>query len=240
MRATAFALALFLAADAFAQSEPTFEVASIKITPRANFGYTSFSPYGSNQYKATNATLDFLVQIAYGVPFYQIENREKLGTEHYDLSAKAEDGIGLSVEKLQPRLRSLIEDRFKLKTHREMKTTDGYALVIAKGGPKLQRAGNNASENGMIFPGGLRLMNSSMTAFASSIRSVAGRVVVDKTGVEGNYDFDFHYAREGDTDSTLPSFFTALQETYGLRLEPEKVTTEILVIDQVDRIPSEN
>jgi uncharacterized protein (TIGR03435 family) len=48
------------------------------------------------------------------------------------------------------------------------------------------------------------------------------------------------HARDGDTESPLPSLFTALQEQYGLRLEKAKVPLEILVIDRVEKVPSEN
>jgi uncharacterized protein (TIGR03435 family) len=164
---------------------------------------------------------------------------EKLGSEHYEFSAKAEDGVLLTLDQLQPRLRRLLEERFRLATHREQKEYDGYALVVAKSGPRLKPT-TGSSENGVIYPGGLRIMNSTLAGFAGSLRSPAGRPVIDKTGVTGNYDFTLSYAHDGDTDSPLPSLFTALQEQYGLRLEKAKVPLEILVIDRVEKVPSEN
>jgi uncharacterized protein (TIGR03435 family) len=83
-------------------------------------------------------------------------------------------------------------------------------------------------------------MNQTLAGFAGSLRSPAGRPVIDRTGIQGNYDFTLSYARDGDTVSQLPSLFTALQEQYGLRLEKAKVPLEILVIDQVEKVPSEN
>jgi uncharacterized protein (TIGR03435 family) len=234
-----FGAVLIVAGGVCAQSGPAFEVASVKVTPGNNSGNTSFSPFGSNRYTANNAPLAFLVQLAYGVPFQQISGLEKLGDGRYDVSAKAEDGVLLNVDQIQPRLRLLLEQRFKLAVHRETKIFDGYSLVIARGGPKLQLS-SGSSENGMIFPGGLRLLNSSLEDFAGSLRSVAGRPVMDKSGIAGSYDFDLRYARDGDTDSPLPSFFTALQEKYGLKLETARVPLEIIIIDHVERIPSEN
>jgi|SRR5579863_133021 len=218
---------------------PAFEVASVKLTPPGSLGYTSWSPYGTNRYAASNATLDFLVQLAYGMPLDQISGVEKLGSEHYEISVKAKDGVLLTLDQLQPRLRRLLAERFRLAAHRAQKEYDGYALVVARGGPKL-KPGAGVSENGTIYPGGLRIMNSTLAGFAGSLRSPAGRPVIDKTGIAGNYDFTLSYARDGDTDSPLPSLFTALQEEYGLRLEKAKVPLEILVIDRVERVPSEN
>lgn len=83
-------------------------------------------------------------------------------------------------------------------------------------------------------------MNFPLSAFATSLRSPAGRPVADKTGIQGNYDFSLTYARDSDTDSSLPSFFTALQEQFGLKLEPAKVPLEIVVIDHLEKIPTEN
>jgi uncharacterized protein (TIGR03435 family) len=226
-------------AQSAADPRPAFEVASVKPTPPGNFGNTSWSPYGTNRYAATNATLELLVQLAYGMPSDQISGFEKLGSEHYDVSVKAEDGVLLTLDQLQPRIQRLLEERFKLATHREQKEYDGYALVVAKGGPRLKPTAG-VSENGMIYPGGLRLMNTTLAGFAGSLRSPAGRPVIDKTGIRGNYDFTLSYARDGDADSTLPSLFTALQEQFGLRLESSKVPLEVLVIDQVEKVPSEN
>jgi uncharacterized protein (TIGR03435 family) len=64
--------------------------------------------------------------------------------------------------------------------------------------------------------------------------------VEDHSGITGNYDFEMRFARDDDKDSMLPSFPTALRETFGLRLERTKVKLEVVVIDHVDKIPTEN
>jgi uncharacterized protein (TIGR03435 family) len=112
-----------------------FEAASVRINAPAQFGFSQFSPYGTNRYTATNATLDFLVQLAYGVPHQQISGIDRLGSERYDVAAKSEDGAVLTYLALQPRMRRLLERRFHLAVHKEEKEFDGYALTVAKGGP---------------------------------------------------------------------------------------------------------
>jgi uncharacterized protein (TIGR03435 family) len=77
------------------------------------------------------------------------------------------------------------------------------------------------------------------------------RPVVDKTGLTGAFKGKLHWtpddvqASPGDTgDSALPdtgpSLFTALQEQFGLKLIPQKGPVEMIVIDHVEKIPTEN
>ena len=67
----------------------------------------------------------------------------------------------------------------------------------------------------------------------------AGRIVVDRTGLSGNWQFVLTFAPEGVTDSNAPSFFTALQEQLGLKLEPIKAPVDVLVIDHVEKPTSD-
>jgi uncharacterized protein (TIGR03435 family) len=64
--------------------------------------------------------------------------------------------------------------------------------------------------------------------------------VADKTEIKGKYDIKLDYAPNNATDSPLPSIYTALQEQLGLKLIRQKVPVEMLVIDHVDRVPTEN
>lgn len=116
---------------------------------------------------------------------------------------------------------------------------DGCALTSAKGGPKLVRSAGS-SEAAVIYAGGLRAANISMETFAGMLRSPAGRPVVDKTGIAGEYDFTLRYAPEGDAEASLPSLFTALEEQCGLKLEGAKVPVETITIDRVEKVPAEN
>ena len=71
---------------------------------------------------------------------------------------------------------------------------------------------------------------------------VGGRLVVDKTGLTGKYDFTLRWTpdtiQSADSDAG-PSLFTALQEELGLRLESTKAPVDVLVIDQVE-LPTAN
>ncbi len=88
-----------------------------------------------------------------------------------------------------------------------------------------------------------------MAALARSMSNQAGRIIVDKTGLTGGFDFDLEFTPDpaaagaqppaGPTDANMPSLFTALEEQLGLKLLPQRGPVEMLVIDRVER-PTEN
>lgn len=78
-----------------------------------------------------------------------------------------------------------------------------------------------------------------MKQFAeNSLTDPMGRTVVDKTGVTGEYDFDFRYAEDQavpSPDSDLPDFLTALRQHLGLRLESQQGPVDVIVIDRAEK-----
>ena len=83
-----------------------------------------------------------------------------------------------------------------------------------------------------------------MAQFASMLRSSAGRDVVDRTGLTGEFDARLRWRPDafmnqaqnpGIADDSAVSLFTALQEQLGLRLESTRGPVEFLVIDSVER-----
>ena len=143
------AAVLAAALPAFGQA---FEVASVRKAQSERF---AMSPYGGNQFSITSASLTLLISVAFGV-----NDTDLIGgpgwrdSERYDVVAKAEDGVALTFDVLQPRLQRLLAERFRLVTHREPRRVPGYALVVARDGPKLKPAGATASAMAAILPGG--------------------------------------------------------------------------------------
>lgn len=86
-----------------------------------------------------------------------------------------------------------------------------------------------------------------MAMLAQLLRGDAGRVVVDKTGLNGSYRLSLTFERSvsgrgpdvAPSPDALPSLFIAVQEQLGLKLEPSKTLLETLVIDRLER-PTEN
>jgi uncharacterized protein (TIGR03435 family) len=103
--------------------------------------------------------------------------------------------------------------------------------------------------------GRLRAGGTTMADFAAMISGTAQRVVIDKTGLTGYYDFALTYTPSGDQlpqgppppgapppppiDPDGPSFFTAIQEQLGLKLENQRGPVEVVVIDSIEQ-PTEN
>jgi uncharacterized protein (TIGR03435 family) len=153
-------------------------------------------------------------------------------------------------------LRTLIEDRFKLVTHRDKRDLPSYALVVGSGGAKLLR--NDTNPNGppgigFKAPGVMSAVNATMGEVAGTMQgNVMDRPVLDRTGLQGRFDFTLSWTPDESQfrgmgiqvpppppDAKLPGLFTAIQEQLGLRLESVTAPVEVIVIDKVDR-PSEN
>jgi len=141
-------------------------------------------------------------------------------------------------------LQALLRDRFRLVVRRETKELPIYELVTGKGGPKLKepREGSNSgiwTEQPGEFHGG----KASTAAIATFLSEVMDRYVVDRTGIEGVFDFTLtwppHTIADRSPDANGSSIFTAIQEQLGLKLVSAKGPVEILIIDHVER-PSEN
>jgi uncharacterized protein (TIGR03435 family) len=186
-----------------------------------------------------------------------------INSERYDINAKADGNPSKEVMN-GPMLQALLEDRFKLRIHRETKEVPVYVLIAAKNGSKLHPFVEGSCSDGQDGKprcglGGIRVQGPILTLearkiglaeFSQNILSVLDRPVIDKTGIAGLFDFRLEFVpdettpalprlRLSDDSPAGPSIFTAMQEELGLKLEPAKGPGEFLVIDSVER-PSEN
>lgn len=228
----------------------TFDVASVKLS-KAPDAVMFFSggmmdsasgrlrvPNIGGNVTITNWTLGSCIAAAWDLGPGQMSGPAWLGSERYDIAAKT-SGQATQAD-LRIMLQALLADRFGLVTHRETKDTSVYALVVAKSGPKLKTStGDQRSPVLFAPPARLIGLGSTMQALALSLSRPAGRKVVDQTGIVGAFDFSLSYSADEGIDGA-PSLFTALQEQLGLKLEPQKGQTEVLVIDHAERIPTAN
>jgi bla regulator protein blaR1 len=106
-------------------------------------------------------------------------------------------------------------------------------------------------------PGELTATGMQISTLADRLSREVGRDVVDKTGLQGRYDFTLHWTPEtpaslpggpadggpgpaaAPPDSSGPSIFTAIQEQLGLKLDSQKGPVKTLVIESIEK-PSEN
>jgi len=179
------------------------------------------------------------------IPGYLLLGPDWIETDGYDVAATAKNSP--SVTELRLMLRTLLEDRFKLKTHRETKEIPAYWLVIAEGGPKLRDPKEEESFNSALAgrspfrPGFAGVYsNKSLPEFAERLGRPMDRPLLDKTGIQGRYWFQLEWADEPDQagrQSLLvgAKLLTALREQVGLTLEEGNARVEILMIDSAEK-----
>ncbi len=256
-----------------------FEVATIKPSRPGDNMVQLFMSHG--KFTTKGETLKGIIKLAYDI---KSDNQLSGGpswisSEKYDIEAKEEASVADKLQKLsfeeqakQVRLmvQALLADRFNLKVSHQTKDLPVYALVVAKSGPKLtqtevpQPASDGAPNKAfrgirMMGPGQLSATNINIGLLADILsgQPELGRLVIDQTGLKGNYDWTLKWtpdqsaqmskgaddahatADAAPLDSSGPSIFTALEEQLGLKLEAKKGPVETLVIENIEKA-SEN
>jgi uncharacterized protein (TIGR03435 family) len=236
-----------------ASATPEFEAATIKPVKEPDPNRMNDRTDGRH-FLTHNTTLRDLLMMAYGLDPRQITGGPAwLASDEYDLDAVA--GEGRMANHREEMLQKLLADRFKLTSHREQREMSVYVLMLAKGGPKLKAADPNGQHtSGCERPGMCTFKGEPLQHFARWLQFVVSdRAVVDKTGIAGMFDFSLNWTPDesqfagmgihvpppADNPNAPPGLFTAIQEQLGLKLEPQKIPSEVLVIDHVER-PSEN
>ena len=263
------ALLIAVAPSAQAQSSrPTFDVTSVKRNTSAN-GLGSLGAPGGHL-MARNVTLRPILKLAYRPSSGQLFDYQLIGApqwideDHFDIEARPEGQRPIPREQFQLMLQGLLEDRFRLKTHEEMRELPVYNL-IPKDRPKIQLSEDQtppspveAPDTGSLPRGAYRSMSDasgitisakaiSISTLIALLQGQVDRRIVDKTNLNGLYDIRLHFKPEAlsvspDANPADPNgalLFTAIEEQLGLKLESSKGPVEVLVIDSVQR-PSEN
>ena len=282
----------------------SFEVASVKPSdPNSSsvFGsIPSMRPQGSGGIAVSNMPLRLLIRMAYGglQDFQIVGGPPWQMTNKFDIAAKIPEGSTIGSPDLPSMMKTLLADRFKLKTHTETRELPIYALTLARGdgklgpdikpsssdcsGAEMQKRAEELAKGGgaamlsmmakgetipcMIMPAinpsnpnptsgfGLRGNGQAMTALTRLLTQVTGRMVHDKTGLTGLYDFELRFdpqvlmamlpqlginipsaaAAANLPASDSPALLTALQEQLGLKLDAQRGPVEVLVIDSAE------
>jgi len=273
LRASRLAVVLVAAATltGSAQSQPavpSFEVASIKRNISSEPGGFIRVEEGV-RFNATGVPLSFIIRQAYGVLETQVANQpDWLTSERYDIRGKAPDGVEV-FPNMAPLLRSLLQDRFGFQAHTEQRDLPTYDLVMARSdgrlGPKISRADFDCGARATATPpkagpsgdpvctitfgpGRILVRGFSIGRVAGGLVGQVQRMVVDKTGLTGPWNFELLYTPDQPVrlngaivppNPDAPSLFTAVQEQLGLKLESSRGPVDVLVIDRVNR-PTED
>ncbi len=228
-------------------SLPAFSVVSVRPVKPFAREPIDFRVQPGGRITATNLTLDIIIREAFGVKGYQIGGGPHwLSSDRFDIEANADDDPPRKV--LLQMLQRMLADRCQLRYHWQTKQVDVYALVLAKGQPKLKPStadrsfvrlirNTPADQVGVSYT--VEAQRASMSLFAARLGEIElGRPVVDRTGLKGDFDFSLSYSEPDDPDSG-PQIFTAIREQLGLKLKAEKGEIPILTIDHIEK-PSEN
>ena len=223
-------------------TQAAFEAAVIKpADPSANGFVTRLS---RTQVELRNCSLLQCIETAWALPEYAVSAPSWLDSVHFDVVAKLPEGA--SLRDFPPMLQTLLADRFALKTHTVTRAVPGYALTIAKGGPKMPGAPPDSPPSSSDGPALVRCRACTMQAFIAQLTRSLGRPIADQTSLAGTYNFDLHWTIDmppspsGDASTPGPSIFAAAEEQLGLKLQGGRIPTMILVVDGANRTPSGN
>ena len=248
------ALLAFVCSAMCAQS---FEVVSIHASePGLRTGNVHTDP---GIFSIHNMTLHFCIEWAYDVRPLQITGPAWLNEVRFDINAKTADN-NADDDQLRLMVRAMLADRFGLKVHHEQKEQQVFALTVAKGGPKFHATGTkdasrfteSATDGATGFSEdktGAMADHVTMGDVANKVSELVSRIVIDKTGLTGRYDFrlDLTPFMTADTDSKdgakpdmMSILFAGFNDQLGLKLEAGKESVDLLVVDAVNKTPTEN
>jgi uncharacterized protein (TIGR03435 family) len=173
-----------------------------------------------------------------------------------------EQSLEQSRIRVQRLLQAALAERFKVTMQPETRELSTYALVVGDDGSKLQPTKPASSYPDPVMgpdgipmnasfrikldgsQAGLEARGMSTSDMASHFSRQLGTAVIDKTGLTGKYDFSLNWKSDASgggtfsapvSEASASSLLTAIQEQLGLRLEPAKGPTQVLVIDHAER-----
>ena len=246
MAAAAAVGLIFFAPIVIGQSAgPAFDAASVKEnrTPEAG-GTLRFMPDGG--IRAQGVPVRTLINIAFSLQPYQVVGAPGWSRDlRYDVQAKPAQPVTRDAARAM--LQALLIERWRLAFHRERRRLDGYRLIRSSPralGPSIKRSSFDceklmaveaACRAGGITVDSIKAHGAPIWNLLQAATAVTGAPVSDQTGLTGTYDFELRWCNGLDPCDDRPSFFTALQERLGLRLERQLVDEDVFVVDRLDR-----
>ncbi len=245
-----------------ADADPNFEVATIKPNNSGATSMQGLTLRGRNFATQASSVQD-LISFAYEVQAKQVVGGpDWLDRDRFDIAAVPEQEGSPDPEQVRIMIRKLLADRFKLTFHHDKKEMSAYVLTQGKDGHKLAPTQLQGTLPGIGMrpgTGGLTLMvrNATISDFTGFLQIlVLDRPVVDKTGIQGRYDFQCTFSPDdsqfgghapkppptgGDsstpssTDPAAPSLYDAMQQQLGLKMAAEKTAVDVIAIDHVEK-----
>lgn len=237
--------------------EPVFEVASITPcepgTPAQEMEHTGITNFVSpgGRFRAHATTIEFLMEWAYGLqPSQHSKGPGWFGTDRFDIVAKADHDATENEEKLM--VQTLLADRFRLRLHRESKEVAAYVVSVGRSAPKLFPPKDGELHAMRFTMGGgpdQKIVTYHVIATRYTLAQLTDvfarrvdRVIVDKTGMGGEFDFTVDLSPdEGSASLTDASMLlAAMKEQLGFNIQSEKAVVDYYEIDGVDKAAAGN
>ena len=199
--------------------------------------------------RASNMSLESMIMRAYGLKKYQLRGPDWLESLRFDMAARLPaDIIGDPSDRHSPSaqmmMRKMLADRFKLIVHVDHTDLPVYGLTVATDGirfPESQEVVSHSTAKNGHYTGAV-----TMADFVEYLEWPADLPVVDMTALKGIYDitFDWKPAVAADNsqsnDAIWDGLRAAVEAQLGLRIRNRRAQIEVLVIDHVERAPTDN
>ena len=212
---------------------PLYNTASIKLS-KSGIHAGGTTKIGPDELTATNEPAQALIEQAYEVHDDQIVGVPSwLNSRRYDIEAKADNSAaGEGGERM---LQGLLSDYFKLAVHRETRLIPVYELAVGDGS-KLRESAPDYEDSHLrviqVEKGRIAGREVPIATLARILSEELGRSVLDKTQLPYHYDVTLQWPTA--PESSEPAILNAVQEQLGLKLVPQLMPKDFLVIDHVE------
>lgn len=242
---------LIAAGTVFAQTTAgqSFEVASVRPSVSRNVDNAGITvldlqqPTKIGHVEYFHVSLKTMLMVAYGVGKEQISGPPWLGGEYYDIVAKLPDGA--FSDQVPAMLRNLLAERFQMTVHEATRPRRGFTLRTDARGYEIKASKVDSLPKVVPQIDRILFTHCTVADFAGTLSLLMGRPIVDRTGIQGNFDItlqasraDLKAAASGGEHSS--GSLSAALRTLGMRLEPGSVPAVNVVVDKAVKVPTDN
>lgn len=236
---------------AAAQPKVAFEVVSIKPASPPNAETIRSGAFrvaldiDAARVRISGYTLTSLLSAAFRVPLAQVDAPDFARSEYFEVQATLP--AGSTRDQVPEMLQSMLTERFQLAYHRETREYQMTVLSVGKNGMKLPRLPDgtpSAATTNRLADGSTRMThNGNVTSLFPVLNSFGGLQMVDETGLDGIYNWVQELPPPGGGVSfqeAVQDSFRTMIEAAGLKMETRKVPRETIVVDHLEKRPTEN
>lgn len=230
-------------------ADPTFAVASVKLSPEKEADEFPSTQIRGHRFVATHVSMNDLIGYAYGMHTEQIDHAPAwFGSERFDVEGVPDTEILPTRDEYRTMVQKTLVERFGLKFHTAQKLLTAYVLSVNNGGLKIQETVGQpyAAEGWGVSRGRMQVKNMSFAGVARVMqRMIFDRPVVDETGLKGRYTFDLRWHPDevqfgqmkgldvpsDEGSEARDDIYTAARKQLGLNIQAKKTMVDVMVID---------